>query len=92
MHLQARQCANDGHAVYEGSERDLGRAREPEELIGTVVLFCSDAGRFITGADLVISGDFRFSLPAPQTFTVTTGGSRIYCTALGEVTKVRQRG
>lgn len=36
----------------------LGRFGEPCELVGACVLLASDAGRFITGAELVVDGGF----------------------------------
>ena len=34
----------------------MGRIGEPDELSGTVVLLCSEAGRFITGTDIYVDG------------------------------------
>jgi NAD(P)-dependent dehydrogenase (short-subunit alcohol dehydrogenase family) len=34
----------------------MGRAGTPEEIAGSALLLCSDAGRFITGADLQVDG------------------------------------
>lgn len=34
----------------------MGRAAEPGEMVGAALLFCSDAGSFITGADLQATG------------------------------------
>lgn len=31
---------------------------DPEDLTGTVVLLCSPAGKFMTGTDIVIDGEF----------------------------------
>ena len=36
----------------------FGRFGEPQELIGAALLLASDAGRFITGAELVVDGGF----------------------------------
>jgi NAD(P)-dependent dehydrogenase (short-subunit alcohol dehydrogenase family) len=32
--------------------------REPDDLVGAVLLLASDAGRFITGAEMVVDGGF----------------------------------
>jgi NAD(P)-dependent dehydrogenase (short-subunit alcohol dehydrogenase family) len=34
----------------------LGRAGEPEEIVGTVVYLASDASRFVTGSVIVVDG------------------------------------
>jgi NAD(P)-dependent dehydrogenase (short-subunit alcohol dehydrogenase family) len=36
----------------------LGRWGEPEELVGTALLLCSDAGSYITGTTIVVDGGF----------------------------------
>jgi NAD(P)-dependent dehydrogenase (short-subunit alcohol dehydrogenase family) len=36
----------------------IGRFGEPDELMGATLLLASDAGRFITGAELVVDGGF----------------------------------
>jgi NAD(P)-dependent dehydrogenase (short-subunit alcohol dehydrogenase family) len=36
----------------------LARFGEPDELKGAIVLLASDAGRFITGSELVVDGGF----------------------------------
>ena len=46
-------------AEWERIERDsspMGRAGTPEEMAGAALLLCSDAGSFITGADLQATG------------------------------------
>ena len=40
----------------------LGRIGEPDELSGTVVLLCSEAGRFITRMDIYVDGMWFLSL------------------------------
>ena len=34
----------------------MGRAGQPEDVVGAALLFCSDAGSFITGANLFVTG------------------------------------
>jgi NAD(P)-dependent dehydrogenase (short-subunit alcohol dehydrogenase family) len=44
---------------WERIERDsspMGRAGTPDEMAGAALLLCSDAGSFITGADLQATG------------------------------------
>ena len=40
------------------AQTPLGRFGEAEELMGATLLLASDAGRFITGAELVVDGGF----------------------------------
>lgn len=40
------------------SHTPMGRLGEPEELMGALLLLASDAGRFITGIELVVDGGF----------------------------------
>ena len=52
---------NEGEGLNEArqtwAERNpMGRMGQPEELTGPLVLLCSGAGSYITGADLVIDG------------------------------------
>ena len=61
-----------------GSQDPMGRAGEPEGPIGAIVLFCSDAGRFITGSGLLVSG--KSSIFARLiALIVITGGGHVYC-------------
>jgi NAD(P)-dependent dehydrogenase (short-subunit alcohol dehydrogenase family) len=34
----------------------MARAAEPDEMVGAALLLCSDAGSYIAGADLMITG------------------------------------
>ncbi|KAJ3507814.1 hypothetical protein NLJ89_g6094 [Agrocybe chaxingu] len=34
----------------------LGRMGQPDELTGPIIMFCSPAGRFITGTDIIVDG------------------------------------
>ncbi len=52
---------NEGEGLNEArrtwAERNpMGRMGQPEELAGPLVLLCSGAGSYITGADLVVDG------------------------------------
>ena len=52
---------NAGHGIAEAREtwaarNPMGRMGVPEELTGIVVLLCSGAGSYMTGADFVIDG------------------------------------
>ncbi|KAI4228539.1 MAG: hypothetical protein L6R36_001576 [Xanthoria steineri] len=52
---------NDGQGLEEArrtwKERNpMGRMGQPDELTGPVVMLCSSAGSYITGADLVVDG------------------------------------
>jgi len=52
---------NEGPGLVEarriwGERNPMGRMGRPEELCGAVVLLCSAAGGFVTGADLVVDG------------------------------------
>ncbi len=40
------------------SRTPMGRMGQPSELMGAVVMLCSPASSYITGADLVIDGEF----------------------------------
>ena len=52
---------NDGAGLEEARKtwtgrNPMGRMGQPEELTGPVVMLCSSAGSYITGADLVVDG------------------------------------
>jgi NAD(P)-dependent dehydrogenase (short-subunit alcohol dehydrogenase family) len=34
----------------------LGRVGSPDDLVGAALLLCSDAGRYINGADILVDG------------------------------------
>jgi len=40
------------------SKIPLGKIGEPVDCAGTALLLCSDAGRYITGADYFVDGGF----------------------------------
>ena len=37
----------------------MGRFGAPEDCVGTVLLLCSDAGKYITGTDIIVDGGMR---------------------------------
>jgi len=37
----------------------MGRAGDPSELAGAIILFCSPAGRYITGVDIFVDGGYH---------------------------------
>ena len=41
----------------------MGRTGDPSELTGTIILFCSPAGRYITGVDIIVDGQLSPSVP-----------------------------
>lgn len=52
---------NEGDGLEEArrtwtGRNPMGRMGKPEELTGPVVMLCSGAGSYITGADLVVDG------------------------------------
>jgi NAD(P)-dependent dehydrogenase (short-subunit alcohol dehydrogenase family) len=46
----------DAWAAIEAGSSPMGRAGTPDDIAGAALLLCSDAGRFITGADLQANG------------------------------------
>ena len=53
--LNAGEGVGEARRVW--AERNpMGRMGVPEELTGVVVLLCSAAGSYITGADFVVDG------------------------------------
>jgi len=42
-----------------GERVPMGRAGDPSELAGAVILFCSPAGRYITGFDIFVDGGYH---------------------------------
>jgi glucose 1-dehydrogenase len=58
--LTARNRAGLAGREAELAERiPLGRLGRPDDLVGAAMLFCSDAGAYITGADLFVDGGWR---------------------------------
>lgn len=50
-----RADAGEWQAIQQRAN-PMGRAGRPEDMVGAALLFCSDAGAFITGADLLATG------------------------------------
>jgi NAD(P)-dependent dehydrogenase (short-subunit alcohol dehydrogenase family) len=50
-----REDADDWRRI-QAEANPMGRAGDPEEMVGAALLLCSDAGRFITGVDLQAAG------------------------------------
>jgi glucose 1-dehydrogenase len=48
------QLAREGAAI--AARVPVGRLGTPDDLVGTALLLCSDAGRYITGANLYVDG------------------------------------
>ena len=46
----------DAWSAIERDSSPMGRAGTPEEMAGAALLLCSEAGSFITGADLQATG------------------------------------
>jgi NAD(P)-dependent dehydrogenase (short-subunit alcohol dehydrogenase family) len=56
-----RRADADAWAEIERGSGPMGRAGTPEEIAGAALLMCSEAGSFITGADLQITGGRHLS-------------------------------
>jgi NAD(P)-dependent dehydrogenase (short-subunit alcohol dehydrogenase family) len=51
-----RQDADDWRKIQAAVTRPIGRAAEPDEMVGAAVLLCSDAASYIAGVDLMVTG------------------------------------
>ena len=49
--------------VRRAAANRVGRVSEPEDYVGAALLFCSDAARFITGANLFATGGAHLPVP-----------------------------
>lgn len=58
----------------------MGRAGEPSETTGTIILFCSPAGRYITGVDILVDGQLPLfaSLLTIINEDVFLGGNHVF--------------
>ena len=58
----------------------LGRMGQPDELAGPVVLLCSGAGRYITGADIMVDGNVQqlHSAVTPRLTDSSIGGGVVF--------------
>ena len=52
----ARRGDADVWAGIEANASPTGRAGTPQDLVGAALLLCSDAGAYIAGADLMVTG------------------------------------
>jgi len=51
-----RQDAEVWRNIQATAARPIGRAAEPDEMVGAAVLLCSDAASYIAGTDLMVTG------------------------------------
>jgi len=51
-----RQDAEVWRNIQATVARPIGRAAEPDEMVGAAVLLCSDAASYIAGTDLMVTG------------------------------------
>jgi glucose 1-dehydrogenase len=56
-----RRADADAWATIERGSSPMGRAGTPDEIAGAALLLCSDAGSFIAGADLQVTGGRHLS-------------------------------
>ncbi|KAK0458042.1 uncharacterized protein EV420DRAFT_1270825 [Desarmillaria tabescens] len=75
---------NEGEGLVEGRriwcERNpMGRMGTPEELTGAIVLLCSKfAGRYITGADILVDGERCLQSVSRPELSVSKGGQTVF--------------
>jgi glucose 1-dehydrogenase len=51
-----REDAEAWRNIEAAAGKPIGRAAEPDEMVGAAVLLCSDAASYIAGADLMVTG------------------------------------
>lgn len=51
-----RQDAEEWRKIQAAAAGAIGRAAEPDEMVGAAVLLCSDAASYIAGIDLMVTG------------------------------------
>jgi len=51
-----KTAADSGQRKIWEERIPMGRIGDPSELTGTIILFCSPAGRYITGVDILVDG------------------------------------
>ena len=51
-----RQDIADWKKIQAGAAAPIGRAAEPDEMVGAAVMLCSDAASYIAGVDLMVTG------------------------------------
>jgi sorbose reductase len=55
-----------------------GRMGQPEELVGAVVLLCSDAGKYMVGTEIVVDGELVDGLAWIAHLTTGIGGQSVF--------------
>jgi NAD(P)-dependent dehydrogenase (short-subunit alcohol dehydrogenase family) len=51
-----REDADAWRSIQARSAAPIGRAAEPDEMVGAALLLCSDAASYIAGADVMVTG------------------------------------
>ena len=51
-----RQDAEEWRSIQSAATGGIGRAAQPDEMVGAALLLCSDAASYITGIDLMVTG------------------------------------
>jgi len=57
-----RQDAEDWRRIQSSAAAPMGRAAEPDEMVGAAILLCSDAASYIAGVDLMVTGGAHLPL------------------------------
>lgn len=51
-----REDAEAWRNIQAAAGKPIGRAADPDEIVGAAVLLCSEAASYIAGADLMVTG------------------------------------